>query len=98
MKHLNTTLSCFFPVTKVKTNYKRKYWSIQGIRASSKKLKILYEIKIRTKNIANIEHYKKYKKIYKQLLKNYRLKLYEKSENKSKTIWNIINCDTVKKH
>lgn len=55
-----------FPVTKVKTEHNKKHWLTKGIRTSAKQLKHLYETKIRTKNIVDIEHYKTCKKIYKK--------------------------------
>lgn len=90
---------CFyisFPLKKLKDTIKiDKRWVTTGIRKSSQKLKDLHKLSILSNNQNNIDFYIKYKKIYKKVVKAAKTldnkRSFIKSNNKSKTTWNIIN-------
>lgn len=87
-----------FPFRKV--NFKsqhcsKKDWLTKGIKISSNNLKKLYSKMIDTNDPDDILSYKKYKKIYKKVIRNSKRisndNHYFNSENKSKAAWHIIN-------
>ena len=86
-----------FPLTKINIHktHRNKGWITPGIRVSSEKLKILHQIRSQTNDPAVITFYKKYKKIYKKVIlsakKLHNDLTYLHSNNKSKTVWSIIN-------
>lgn len=99
-KNFTNTLAHYmeisFPLKKFRKNDNRKnYWITQGIRTSANKLKILYEKMIRTRDMSDINFYNCYKKLYKKVIRaakrQHNDKIYERSSNKSKAVWSIIN-------
>ena len=87
--------------TKYKTIGKqaRKPWITKGIRISSQNLRNLNLKTKLTSNQSLLEYYKKYKSIYKKVIKEAKRQHYTKrinnSRNKSKSAWKIINFETV---
>ena len=81
-------------VTINKNNYyTNKNWITNGIKISSKTLK---NLNIQQKQgFIDINFYKKYKSIYRRVMREAKKMHYDNkilhSENKSKTVWNIIN-------
>lgn len=86
--------SCFKMVTKtINTNSKEKLWLTTGIKISSIRLKELYNLM--TLSVVDKQYYKNYKSIYRRVIKQAKRLYFDKiiidSENKSRTIWKIIN-------
>ena len=75
-------------------------WATPGIHKSRKKLYELYETKACTSNPQVIEHTKKYSKMFKKVCSiaksNYIRAKIQKSDNKIKATWNVINKETCK--
>lgn len=90
-----------FPMKLKKPNgNNQKNWITQGLRISSQKQKELYKLSLT--GDANIkDHYKKYRKIYRQVMqaakKKYNDELITNSANKSKTAWKIIKGSNINK-
>lgn len=90
-----------FPFKNINTQNKssKKSWITTGIYISSQRLKELYNRMIFTKDLNDVSFYKKYKHIYRNVLKaakkKYNDDLYLKTENKSKAAWKIINSTTL---
>lgn len=85
-----------FPIKKLKNgNKSNKLWLTRGIIISSHKLKFLYKIMTQTRNEADKEYYKKYKKIYKEVILAAKKMQNEKTVltaiNKNKEIWKLIH-------
>lgn len=77
---------------------KSKPWLTIGLKTSSKNIKQLH---IQAKQgLVTAEYYKKYKQIYRRLLRSAKRKFSDNkiinSKNKSRTVWNLINA-TIKK-
>lgn len=85
-----------FPITKICLNKnQKKPWMTEGIRTSSKNLKLLYKLVIDSQNNIIIKnYYNNYKKVYKRIIQSAKRMhndtIYRNSTNKSKTVWNII--------
>lgn len=84
--------SCFKFVTK-KTSHNDNNWITSGIKVSSCRLKELFSLqKI---GMVNVQHYKAYKRVYKKVVRRakqmYFDELIVQSENRSKTVWKVIN-------
>lgn len=83
-----------FPVKKI-SGTNSNTWVTQGIKISSQKLKDLNKLLNITKNPNIAEFYKKYKNIYRKVIRTakrmYNDKLYSNANNKSKAVWDIIN-------
>lgn len=103
---LDIFLKCFescFPlkyknVTEL-NNQKKKHWISTGIRNSSRKLKEIHSlVKQHKTNDKLLSYYKRYKLIYKRVLKEAKQlqakSLMDRSENKIKTLWKIVNDET----
>ena len=77
------------------SNNRDKGWITQGVRKSSQRKRRLYIISNNSDNLMIKLHYKKYCSILKGLIREaknvYFKQLIETSENKTKTVWNIIN-------
>lgn len=75
-----------------------KSWITIGIKTSSRKLKTLYSIGKFNKSPHFVEYYTTYKKIYKKVLfrakQMHNDKLILNSNNKGKTMWNVIKIET----
>ncbi|CAK1579780.1 unnamed protein product [Parnassius mnemosyne] len=75
-------------------------WATPGIYKSRKKLYELYETKACTNDPQIIEHTKKYSKMFKKVCSmaksNYIRAKIQKSDNKIKATWNVINKETCK--
>lgn len=86
-----------FPFTKVYVSNKNKSkpWVTQGIKNSSVQLKILHKKMLQTNAKVDILNFKRYKQIYRQVLKKakvlYNDNFYRDSSNKSQAVWKIIN-------
>lgn len=85
-----------FPVRKINVNKPtKKPWVTKGIRTSSEKLKDLYNVMKLTGNQNDKIIYNRYKQIYRKVIQAakclYNERVYFKTDNKSKAVWNIIN-------
>lgn len=82
----------------IKHGKSKQNWITNGIRVSSNKLKILYEISKLNNSPNFVNYYRKYKKVYRRVLKQAKKLsndlLIQNSQNKSKTVWNIIKTES----
>lgn len=83
-----------FPVQKIKIKQK-KPWITQGIKISSRNMQSLHYIRKFTDNSCFHEHFHKYRKIYRTVLKaakeNHYKNRINSANNKMKETWSIIN-------
>lgn len=87
-----------FPLVTIRNeNKSQSKWITEGIRVSSEKLKLLYNIKVTTNAPEHKNYYRKYKNIYRKVCaaakKLENDSSYHSAANKSKAIWSIINKD-----
>ncbi|KAF9824854.1 hypothetical protein SFRURICE_018272, partial [Spodoptera frugiperda] len=84
---------------KIKNTYK-KYWLTKSIKISCKNKRLLKTLKIKANNPIITNYYRKYEKILKQIVTTAKKIQYinkiNKSNNKVKTMWSIINERTNK--
>ncbi|KAF9799073.1 hypothetical protein SFRURICE_008583 [Spodoptera frugiperda] len=84
---------------KIKNTYK-KYWLTKSIKISCKNKRLLKTLKIKANNPIITNYYRKYEKILKQIITTAKKIQYinkiNKSNNKVKTMWSIINERTNK--
>jgi hypothetical protein len=89
-----------FPVKKLFNKYNDKAWLTTGIRISCQHKRNLYMLCGNAKNPILYTHYKTYCRILREVIKmakrNHFNKLISKSNNKSKTLWGIVNKITGK--
>jgi hypothetical protein len=89
-----------FPVQKTFQNYNNKAWLTAGIRISCQHRQDLYVLCRSIESPTLLAYYKKYSTILREVMKtakrHYYSKLIADSNNKSKTIWNIVNNETGK--
>lgn len=87
----------YAPVKEVIHKPKSKTWFTTGLRTSCEKMKLLYRIKKSSNNLAFLEYFKKYKKIYKNVLiqakKSYLDDYIINSEDKIRATWKVINSN-----
>ncbi|PNF21509.1 hypothetical protein B7P43_G13548 [Cryptotermes secundus] len=100
---LNTYLRVFngsFPLRKIFHNYDNKVWLTAGIRILCQHKRTLHMLCRSIESPTLLAYYKKYSKILREVMKAakriYYNKLIVNSDNKSKTIWNIVNNETGK--
>ena len=101
---LNTYLRKFyhsFPLKKLHYNYNNKAWVTNGINISSQHKRDLYLICRSTKDSTLKSYYKTYCRILSEVIKMAKKLHYNKliinSNNKVKTIWDIVKTETKKK-
>jgi hypothetical protein len=101
---LNTYLRAFnssFPLRKIFHNYDNKAWLTAGIRISCQHKRNLHMLCKSTECHTLLAYYKKYSKILREVIKAAKRIYYNKMivnfNNKSKTIWNIVNNE-ISKH
>lgn len=86
-------LSFKFVKKDLNTNADNKNWLTSGIRKSSVKLKELFHLQ--KNGIMEAQYYRDYKKIYNRVLRQAKRLYFDRlilnSENKSRTVWRIIN-------
>ena len=101
---LNAYLRIFyhcFPYKKVHINYNEKAWLMIGIKTSCQRKKDLY-ISYKTTSNPNFRHYyKSYTKILTEVIKaakkkKHYNKLFSRSKNKVKTMWNLVRSENNK--
>jgi hypothetical protein len=100
---LNTYLKVFnnsFLVRKIFHNYNNRAWLTAGIRISCHHKRNLHMLCRNIKSPILLAYYKKYSKVLKEVIKTAKRIYYNKVivnfNNKSKTIWNILNNETGK--
>jgi hypothetical protein len=98
---LNTYLRIFyasFPLTKIQNPFKSRLWLTNGIRISCANKRKLYLMHRNSNDPIHKEYYKKYCKILNMVIlaakKLHYNKLLLKSNNKTKTTWNIVKTIT----
>jgi hypothetical protein len=101
---LNTYLRIFyhsFPLKKLYHNHNNKTWIMTGIKISSQHKRDLYLICRSTKDPKLKSYYKTYCRILSGVIKTAKKLHYNKliinSNNKAKTIWDIVRTETTKK-
>jgi hypothetical protein len=102
---LNTSSKFFyssFPPIRTTCRNNNKTWITLGIKTSCKRKKELFSLTRNSNNFVLKQYYKVYCKILKNVIKEAKRMTYNKiilkSNNKSKTTWNIINELLCKQH
>ncbi|KAF9811204.1 hypothetical protein SFRURICE_002573 [Spodoptera frugiperda] len=98
---LTNILNKSIPIRRIKIkNTHKKYWLTKSIKISCKNKRLLKTLKIKANNPIITNYYRKYEKILKQIVTTAKKIQYinkiNKSNNKVKTMWSIINERTNK--
>ena len=95
---LRDSCDSFFPLKKFSSTSSNKPWVTQEIRSNSKRLKELHKQKIISGSAESHQQYIEFKKLHRKMIstskKTYNDQIISESQNKSKTIWNIVKKET----
>ena len=94
--------NCKFPYKRIYSNRNRNAWITKGIKISSKHKQILYILSKNTENSKLRSYYKTYSKILSEVIRSAKKihfnNLFNRSQNKVKTMWNFVKTETNKQN